>query len=185
MPTAQDFERSFSSMANIKPTVTFIAEDVTQQNAALLKRVAKQPMCEPIQNTPALTILTTAGPAMGSLTTTRTTPTATTTSCAITANIALLRALRPMEHQNAGLPHTLWKVFAKVVDPLLQVDRNAAQQALSSNVGLGKSVPSAEEASAPSSSTASSATLPTSAAEGSEAVGGGTDWVEGLRQEVE
>ena len=48
VPTAQDFERSLSSMANIKTTVTFVAEDVTLQNAALLERLAKVSLYRPI-----------------------------------------------------------------------------------------------------------------------------------------
>ena len=38
IPTAQNFNRSLSSMPNVKATVKIFAEDVPQQNAALLER---------------------------------------------------------------------------------------------------------------------------------------------------
>ena len=51
IPTAQDFERSLPSMANVKPTVTFLAEDVTGENAAMLERLEIESMCKPIHIT--------------------------------------------------------------------------------------------------------------------------------------
>lgn len=77
--TAQDFEQSLSSMAEVKPAVTFYAEDVTVRNAALLERPAKRSMSILIHITSALTIPTPAGPAIVSLTMSRTTTTARTT----------------------------------------------------------------------------------------------------------
>ena len=148
LPTVQDFERSLSPMANVRPTVTSFAEVVRQMNAALLERLAKRSMCEPFLITSALTIPTPPGPAIGSITNTRTTPTATTTSCAITANDELLRALRAVEQENARFPHTLSRVFVKEVESLLKVHRSAPQQALGPSFGAAKapSLPPAAQA---------------------------------------
>ena len=73
-------------------------------------------MYKTIQLTLTARIATPAGAAIVSLTRTRKTHTATSTSYAITGNDEFLRALRPMAQQNARIPLELPTVFAKPVD---------------------------------------------------------------------
>ena len=54
VPTAQDFERRLSSIANVKTTVTFLAESVTVANAAFKEQLARESLHKPIRiTTPA------------------------------------------------------------------------------------------------------------------------------------
>ena len=94
VPTAQDFERSLSSIANTKPTVTFFAEDVTVANTAFLKQLARVSFYKPIRIASAAKINTQGGAAIVSMTMSCASPTATTNSCAISLNAELLRKLR-------------------------------------------------------------------------------------------
>ena len=107
--------------------VQFFTEDLTVQNAAWLEAEGKRVLAGPVQITTALTIPMLAGSAIVSLTTTSTTPTMTTTSCAIMANDEMLRALRAMELQNARLSQEISNEFAKAGKPLLDVHRGAAR----------------------------------------------------------
>ena len=115
-----------------------MTEDVTVANAAWLEGKAKRVLSGAVQVTTALTIPTPAGPAVVSLTTTRTTPTSTTSSCVITANDELLRTLRSMEQQNARLPR---EMFPMAIKPLLDVPRTTARKALGPSFGPAKASP--------------------------------------------
>ena len=70
--TGYDFERSLATMTNIKQLVTFLAEDVTLQNAEFLERLVKESMSKHMQITSALTIPTPADSAIVSRTRTST-----------------------------------------------------------------------------------------------------------------
>ena len=107
LPIAQDFERSLSSMANTKPTVTFHAEDVTVAKAGFLDQLSRESLYKPIRIILAATIPTAAGAAMVSVTTTSKTPSAIPISYAISVKTELLGALRAMEQQNARLPRAI------------------------------------------------------------------------------
>ena len=120
------------------------------------------------------------------MTTTPTTPSNPAPSCAITENHELRRTLRALAQQNAQLPHTLSKLFATAVKPLLHVHRDAAREALGSTPGLAKArpLPPAAQASPKGRSAAGSNSTYTTAPEGRELVGGDADWGENLRQDV-
>ena len=127
-------------MQEAEPKVEISAVDVTVKNAALLEAQAKRVLFGSVQVTTALTIPRPAGSAIVSLTTIRTTPTSTATSCSIAGEEELLQALRATEQRNAQLPHEISKPFAHAVKPLLEVDRGEAQQGLRPNFGAGKSL---------------------------------------------
>ena len=94
VPTAQDFEGSLSSMANVKLTVTFLAEEVTVAHSLLLEKLASESLYKPIRIASAAKINTQGGAAIVSMTMSCASPTATTNSCAISLNAELLRKLR-------------------------------------------------------------------------------------------
>ena len=109
LPTAQEFERSLSTIQKAKPKIEFYPEEVTGANAEWMDKQAKRVLSGPVQVTTALTITTLAGSGIVSLTTTRTTPTSTSTTFSITAHEELLQALRAMEHRNPQLPREISK----------------------------------------------------------------------------
>ena len=85
---------------------------------------------------------------MVSLTTTCSTPTVTTNTCAISLNAELLRALRATEHGKARLPQALSRVFAKAVEPMLEVHRSVQQQPWTPGSSATKPLASLTQASA-------------------------------------
>ena len=97
LPNQQDFERSLATMQEEKVRIELFAEDVTVANAVWMKEQRKPVVRGPVHVTTALNIPKPAGSAIVSMTTTRTSPTITTTSYAITATDELLRAVRAME----------------------------------------------------------------------------------------
>ena len=141
LPTADEFARSLTSLADEHKIVKFYAQHVTEENAAWMERVAKETLIKPTQITSDLTIPTLAGAAIVGLKTTQTTPTTSLTTCALSLNEELIRTLREVAHQNAQFPQHRSRVFAKAVRPLLDVHRTAAQKALgpSSGPALGHS----------------------------------------------
>ena len=129
----RDFEGSLCSMGNVKPMGTFLPEDLAVQNKGFLERLARASVCKPIHINSAATIPRPVGAAIGSLTTTLTTPTTSTTSFGLSTSEELLRPLRAMVQRYAKLAHRLSNVFGKALGPCLPVHGNAAQQALPQN----------------------------------------------------
>ena len=82
-PTADQFAQSLTGLADEQKIVSFYAQDVTVRNAGWMERMAKETLLKPTQVTSALTIPTPAGNAIVSFTTTQTTPTTSTTTCAL------------------------------------------------------------------------------------------------------
>ena len=180
--TPQDFERNLPTMANVKPTVTFLAEDVTEQNAELLARLAKESLCNAIQITSARMIPTPAGSAILRLKRNRTMPTAWTTADASSTIQELISPLRGVDHQNARLPLRLSRMFAKGIQPLRQVQRSAAQQALcgvpGSAIALPSPLPTSSAIVSRNVSSSTYTTPPASVVEGCEQAGPDRDGYE-------
>ena len=128
LPTADQFAQSLTSLAEEQKIVSFYAQDVTINNAEWVERMAKETLMKPRQITSALIIPTPADAAIVSLTTTQTTPTNSSTTCALSEREELIRTLREVAEENAQLSHQLAKVFAKVVRPLGDVQRTAVQK---------------------------------------------------------
>ena len=106
--------------------------------------------------------------------------------------VEFLITLKAMEQQNAELPRTLSKVFAKAVKLLLDVNRSARQQALGPRfcVAKAQTPPPAAQASPAGTSADGSSSSYTTAPEGNEPVqmetaGPQRELVEDLRHDVE
>ena len=111
--------------------------------------MGKDTLRKPNQITSALSIPTPVGNTIVSLTTTQTTPTPSTSTCALSVGEELIRMRTQVGQQNAQLPQQLARVFAKGVKPLLEVHRTAAQKALGSSSSA--LIPISGSASGPSS----------------------------------
>ena len=94
LPTADQFSQSLTVLADEQKIVSFYAQDVTIRNAEWLERMAKETLMKPNQVTSALTIPTPVGYAIVSLTTRQTTPTTSTTTCALSVSEELIRTLK-------------------------------------------------------------------------------------------
>ena len=101
--------------------------------------MASAALLEPTRVTSALTIPTPLGPATVSLTTTRT-HSSTVTTYSLSAHDQLLQTLKAMVLQHAELPRQLSKEFAKVIQPLLDLHRSAANGAMGPSSGPAKSL---------------------------------------------
>ena len=110
--------------------------------ADLLDRLARASLCKPIHITSGVSFLRLEVSAIGSLTTTRTTPTRPATTVAISANEKLLRALSAVETLKAPLPIKGSNVFAKVVQPLRPMQQSLRQHAFVPDLGTAMALPS-------------------------------------------
>ena len=127
VPTAEDFVGSMSSMAKVKLTITFLAEEVPEAHSLLLEKLASESLYKAIWIASAAKIPTPEGAAIVSMRMSCSTPTATTNSCAISMNAELLRTLRAIEPHNRRLPNGYSIVFGKAVEPLFLVHRSGVQ----------------------------------------------------------
>ena len=88
--------------------------------------MAKQTLMKPSQITSALTSLTPAGVVILSFMSKKTTPTTSSTTCALSVSEELISTLREVGEQNAQFPQKHSYVFANAVN----VYRTAAQKVL-------------------------------------------------------
>ena len=149
-PTADQFAQGLTSLSDAHKIVSFYAQGVTVHTAELMERMAKEMLMKPTQITSALTIPPPVGKAIVRLTTTQTTPTTSSTTCALSVGEQLIRTLKHVAQENAQLPLHLSRVFAKAVKPFLELPRTAANKALVSSTSA--LVPISSSASALSSS---------------------------------
>ena len=166
-------------MKEAKPKVQFYSENFTVRNALSVEQCGTQARGEAFTVTPALISPTPAGSAIESLTITRKASSATTTTCAITANDELLRALRAIPQQNSRHPQEISKVFVKEVNPLLDLHRGLAQQARGPCFGAEqvRPLPPAAQASHERRCAEVSLSSYTRAAEGNEPIVAEDDWL--------
>ena len=114
----------------------------------MLERLARASEGKPMQFTSAITLIPTpAASVIESQTTPRTAPTITRPTVAPSTSDELLGKWRGMDELNARLAHPVSKLFAKAVEPFLQVHRWTAKQGLCPELGALMSVRSAAQTS--------------------------------------
>ena len=115
LPTEDEFARSLLILADENKFVSFYPQHVTVEKAQCLEDLARETLRKPTQITAALTIPTSAGAAIVSLTSRQTTPTTSKTTCSLSVNEQLIPTLREVAQENAQLPQHLWCVFPKAL----------------------------------------------------------------------
>ena len=146
LPTADQFAQILTGLADEQKIVSFYAQDVTIRNAEWMERMANETLMKPTHVTSALTIPTPVGNAIVTLSTTQTTPTTSTTRCALSMTEELIRTFKQVAQQNAELHQQLSKLFGMAVRPLLGVHRTAAQKTLGSSSSALVPIPSSASA---------------------------------------